>query len=827
MKPNEIVLPGSQPVSEETAGTAAALQAPEEPGGTCSPCSVPQTPQAPATAPPWHLLPQELRDRRQWLLAGANDAGELKVPRSLNRTTWTPCAGSHSEPLTWLDYETARAAADHFGLGLGYVLHKDDPYTCVDFDVKNASNAPNNPEKWTGAEDVRRMQMLVEDLDSYTELSQSGQGVHVWVRGKIGEGLKKRGVELYSQQRFIVCTGRSIHEPAKPIEDRQAEVSELAAAMRGPDAVLVAHMDLADVPTAESDEVLIERARSYANASKFNALWNGEWAAWTEPGNNGEPRQPYPSQSEADMALMGILCMLSKSNEQCRRLFLSSELGQREKAQGRHGGRYLNYMLRKIRARQAAEDARRVDRWERSKAVGEGTLEPMTAPVMNVAEMCQQLVFVRKGSAVAWREMPRRHYPAKDAANIFSGCFEERTDSEGKKKNVRCFSLWKDAGQKRVDVETLTFDPRFGTFCADPAGDHSLNLWKPRPHNAPADWQALAQPFLDHVAYLVPVEAERERFLSWLAHIEHRPGELPHYGYLMVALKQGVGRNWVAAVLAHVWRGHVALSFDLKQTLEKGYNGQLSRKLLAVVDEINEGRQNDQWPHAEKLKEMVTAPSRRINEKYGLQWDEHNCCRWLLFSNHLSAIPLNDTDRRWQVIRNPEQPRPAGYYAKLYALLDDPAFIAAVREWFLRRSLSQFNPGEAPTMNEAKRAMVEVARSDAAEMATELVRTWPVDVMTAPEFGRQLYGDDLQKRSSQVKHRAQEAGIVRWRGPKGSDAARLRVPGEPEAVRVWVLRNPERWAQADSGAIQAELARGAGAHGVAGVARVLPFPKPY
>ena len=33
-------------------------------------------------------------------------------------------------------------------------------------------------------------------------------------------------------------------------------------------------------------------------------------------------------------------------------------LGQREKAQGRHGGRYLNYMLRKIRARQAAEDAR-------------------------------------------------------------------------------------------------------------------------------------------------------------------------------------------------------------------------------------------------------------------------------------------------------------------------------------------------------------------------------------------------------------------------------------------------------------------------------------
>lgn len=820
---NSTSLPHASPaVVEQHPAAQAAPQAPQLPGSYAAPTPAASTAPAPAQALPWHLLPQEQRDRRQWLLAGPNGRGELKVPKSLD-ASWKPCAGSHSDAGTWLDFGTACAAAQHYRLGLGYVLAAEDPYCCVDFDIKNAANAPDKPETWTSDADIARMKMLVEDLDSYTELSQSGQGVHVWVRGKFaGDGLKKKGVEVYQSLRFIVCTGLSVHASAKPIEDRRDEIAALVAAMRGPNEMLAAHMDLSDVPTGESDEAFLERVRGYSNADKFNALWAGQWAAWTEPGAAG---REYPSQSEADMALMGLLTMWSKSNDQCRRLFLASALGQREKAQGRHGSRYLNYMLRKIRARQAAEDVRRITQWERAKEVGEGTLEPMTAPVMTVAEMCEQLVFVRRGSSVAWRGMPRRHYPAKDAANIFSGCFEQRVDANGKVKDVRCFPMWRDAGPKRVDVETLTFDPRFGTFCADPEGDHALNLWRRRPHVTPAAWTEQAQPFLDHVAYLVPDASERERFLDWLAHIEQSPGDLPHYGYLMVALRQGVGRNWLAAVLAHMWAGHVALNFDLKQTLEKGYNGQLSRKLLAVVDEINEGRQNDQWPHAEKLKEMVTATRRRINEKYGLQWDEHNCCRWLLFSNHLSAIPLNDTDRRWQVIRNPEQPRPASYYANLYALLEQPTFIAAVREWFLRRDLRRFNPGEPPTMNEAKRAMVEVSRSEAAETAGELVRTWPVDVIAAPVFGRLLFGDDLQARSKQAKHRALDAGIVRWRGPDNKDNARVRVPGEPEAVRVWVLRDAERWAHADSGAIQAELARASSAPGVAGVALVLPFPK--
>ena len=79
------------------------------------------------------------------------------------------------------------------------------------------------------------------------------------------------------------------------------------------------------------------------------------------------------------------------------------------------------------------------------------------------------------------------------------------------------------------------------------------------------------------------------RFLDWLAHIEQRPGELPHHGWLHISPEHGTGRNWLASVIARLWKGYVAPNFDLSGMLRTGFNGALSRKLIAIVDEIREG----------------------------------------------------------------------------------------------------------------------------------------------------------------------------------------------------------------------------------------------
>ncbi len=290
--------------------------------------------------PNWRNLPEDLRERAQWLLAGPDATGALKVPTTVTESGYL-APGSDTNTAHWLDFDTAISFAQEYRYGLGYCLHPDDPFTCVDFDVKNQHNAPNNPEKWTTKERFEQMQSIVADLDSYTELSQSGQGVHVWVRGKIGEGLKRASVEVYSQWRFVACTGRAIN--SLPINQRQEEITMLVSAMRAAQEA-ARSSGLLEGETEIDDNELMRRAWNAHNGEKFRQLWAGDWQS-----------MGYPSQSEADLSLMSMLTFYSRNNEQCRRLFRHSKLGEREKAL--KNDRYLDYTLRLIRGRQAKEDS--------------------------------------------------------------------------------------------------------------------------------------------------------------------------------------------------------------------------------------------------------------------------------------------------------------------------------------------------------------------------------------------------------------------------------------------------------------------------------------
>ncbi len=286
----------------------------------------------------WARLPLEMRERQQWLLAAPDARGDLKVPTSVN-ASGELVPGSSTGRHTWLTFDHAVHCAVQHGLGIGFVLAFDDPFSCVDLDVKNAVNYPNDPDKWTTAEAIARMAAMAHGFDTYTERSISGQGLHLWCLGKVGAGLKRDGVELYSQERFIVCTGDVYLD--KPVRDRQQFLTSMATQMRA--ATQTRDTVLVELEPMQSDMEVYERAANAANADKFLMLCQGRWEQMGE----------YPSQSEADLALMSMFTFYSQSNEQCRRLFRMTELGKRAKAV--KDDRYLNFTLSLIRARQANE----------------------------------------------------------------------------------------------------------------------------------------------------------------------------------------------------------------------------------------------------------------------------------------------------------------------------------------------------------------------------------------------------------------------------------------------------------------------------------------
>jgi putative DNA primase/helicase len=102
--------------------------------------------------------------------------------------------------MTWSRFTTvfdayASAAYD----GVGFVFSSGDPYAGVDLDCRDPET--DVIAGWAAE--------IVGELDSYTELSPSGKGLHVLVRGKVPKALKLPHIEMYSMSRYFTVTGRA------------------------------------------------------------------------------------------------------------------------------------------------------------------------------------------------------------------------------------------------------------------------------------------------------------------------------------------------------------------------------------------------------------------------------------------------------------------------------------------------------------------------------------------------------------------------------------------------------------------------------------------
>ena len=287
----------------------------------------------------WGKLPWELRARAQWCLAAppGRYSEKGKEPVSINDAGHTYLA-STIQPSTWLTFERAATEAYKRGWHIGYMLSEDDPFACIDFDIKDAANTPDKPHLWTTREQYEYYIQCIYRFDSYTEHSASGKGFHVWVLGKIGEGARSGGIEVYSQERFMICTGYVTND--KPIAPREEVIQTFAAAVRPKPLVEGVHLE--EVPEVADDWYILETAVNAANADKFCELWQGKWS-----------EMGYPSQSEADLALLSMFTFYTQSNAQVRRCFRMSHLGRREKAVKNDD--YINRTLRTIRAREKSE----------------------------------------------------------------------------------------------------------------------------------------------------------------------------------------------------------------------------------------------------------------------------------------------------------------------------------------------------------------------------------------------------------------------------------------------------------------------------------------
>jgi len=256
-------------------------------------------------------IPAELRALPHWVVSAPD--GRPINPR-------TGRNAKSNDPRTWATFAEAAEACEARGPGYlpAFALTADDPYCAVDLDDK--------PDKPASHETRALFDTVVDGLDSYTEQSRSGRGIHIIVRAELAAPLKTAHVEVFDRAHFITLTGEVIGK-RKPIREQSDRVARIASELRlnKPPAAQA-------LVTSEPEQLDADVLRVAALSPKFDALHAGDWDG-------------YASQSEADLAYIGMLWNASGNAEQVERLWRASPLAQRPKGQRED---YLAGMLAKV-----------------------------------------------------------------------------------------------------------------------------------------------------------------------------------------------------------------------------------------------------------------------------------------------------------------------------------------------------------------------------------------------------------------------------------------------------------------------------------------------
>jgi putative DNA primase/helicase len=161
------------------------------------------------------MIPQELKDSSSWVIwkEETRDGKPTKVP--YNPRTGKKAAPNN--PSTWGTYDEAQSAVKAYGVnGLGFVFSESDAFTGIDLD-KCRDSETGEMEPW--------VKEIISQLNSYTEISPSGTGVHILIKGQLPYGSRRKGkIEMYDTGRYFTMTGHHLEGTPLSIEERQAEI---------------------------------------------------------------------------------------------------------------------------------------------------------------------------------------------------------------------------------------------------------------------------------------------------------------------------------------------------------------------------------------------------------------------------------------------------------------------------------------------------------------------------------------------------------------------------------------------------------------------------
>jgi hypothetical protein len=237
----------------------------------------------------------------------------------------------------------------------------------------------------------------------------------------------------------------------------------------------------------------------------------------------------------------------------------------------------------------------------------------------------------------------------------------------------------------------------------------------------------------EHMEYLFPNETDRSLVLNWLAWLLQNIALKPKHALLIQGPEQGTGKSFIAEVM-QLLLGSGNVQALTENDLQGDFNGWALKTKLVWVEEL---RTLDRGEVKRKLHPLITQERVRINEKNVPGFQINNCFGVFAMTNDDAALQIDNTDRRYLVVRTDAKPRNSqkwygadyepDYYVKLYGLLKDPAAIAAIANELLTRDLGNYNGQSSAPETQAKTDMIESGLSDLESWMMENEGNYPLN----------------------------------------------------------------------------------------------------
>ncbi|UJA41862.1 phage/plasmid primase, P4 family [Staphylococcus epidermidis] len=252
-------------------------------------------------------IPDELKQLKNWCVWKFEKRNGKRTKIPFNAATGE--FAKSNDKSTWSSYETAVNAEGVDGIGFFF----EPPYLGIDID-----DIDDDLHRFKQGDKLDNIvSEFNEAFKSYTEVSPSGNGLHIIVKGKIpGSRRRKGNIEMYDSGRFFTMTGKTIGK-YKDVTEVSEQVFKTIYEKYLPD-------NTVKYPTTNNYQ---QNIHNLSEIDVINEIYKSKQAKLFDDLMKGNYEPYYTSHSEADMALANILAFwCARDYSQMDSIFRQSNL---------------------------------------------------------------------------------------------------------------------------------------------------------------------------------------------------------------------------------------------------------------------------------------------------------------------------------------------------------------------------------------------------------------------------------------------------------------------------------------------------------------------